>query len=157
MFLFMWQGMFRVSDVGMNTLLTFMASFLRVLIAAFGLPFQRFVQQLPQTYTAARSYLKGNVDNFIKYVSCPKCNRIFHLESCKLVQNRTVVSSTCPNVMFPNHPQKNTQATMWNSAVENGENINWFSHSLPTSNILLQKRDRIIEGNASTPRFHIKV
>lgn len=107
MFLFMWQGIFRVSDVGMNTLLIFMVTFLKVLSAVFQLPLHAFVQHLPQTAAGARRYLRGNVDNFIKYVSCPKCHSIFHIESCKVVlPNRTVISGTCSHILFPHHPQR---------------------------------------------------
>lgn len=37
MFLFTWQSYFRVSDVGMNTLLVFLATFLQLLVTAFGI------------------------------------------------------------------------------------------------------------------------
>ena len=48
MFLFTWQGYFRVSDVGMGVILRFISMFLMLLVTAFGLhPLKEFVHQLP--------------------------------------------------------------------------------------------------------------
>ena len=107
MFLFTWQTLFRVSDVGINVLLSFIATFLTLLVSVFGLrPLQEFVQHLPRTVRIARRYLGGNFDNFIKFVSCPKCHCVYPLEDCKVVlPNRMVVSGRCSYIKFPNHPQ----------------------------------------------------
>ena len=108
MFLFTWQGFFRVSDVGMNIALTFIATFLRLLISAFGLnPLKEFVSQLPRTVNTARGYLGNNSDSFTKYASCPKCHSVYVLGSCKIVQpDKSVISRRCCYIKFPNHPHQ---------------------------------------------------
>lgn len=67
MFLFTWQSLFKVSDVGMNVLLSFIAVFLLLLVTTFRLqPLQDFVRQLPRTVRKARTFLGGNSDDFFK-------------------------------------------------------------------------------------------
>ena len=85
MFIFMWQNIFRVSDSGINVLLTFIAAFLQVLSSVFNETLKVFVHQPPKSIAAARNYLKGNGNNFVKYVSCPKCHDLFRIECCKIV------------------------------------------------------------------------
>ena len=53
MLIFMWQNIFRVSDTGINVLLTFMAAFLQVLSSVFNETLKVFVHQLPKSITAA--------------------------------------------------------------------------------------------------------
>ena len=108
MFLFTWQGFFRVSDVGMNVALTFIATFLTLLISAFGLnPLKEFVSQLPRTVNTARGYLGNNSDSFTKYFSCPKYHSVYVLGSCKIVQpDKSVISRRCCYIKFPNHPHQ---------------------------------------------------
>ena len=74
MFLFTWQGYFRVSDVGMGVILRFISMFLMLLVTAFGLhPLKEFVHQLPKSIVSARGYLGRKFYNFTRYVSCHKC------------------------------------------------------------------------------------
>lgn len=97
MFLFTWQALFRVSDVGMNVLLAFIATFLMFLVRIFGVPSLRdVVLQLPKTVYLARKYIGGEKDRFLKFASCPTSHSIFPLDSCKIVlPNKTVVSARC--------------------------------------------------------------
>lgn len=108
MFLFTWQAFFKVSDVGMNVLLAFIATFLAFLLRMFGASMlQGIVQQLPKTVYLARKYLGVHKDRFIKYASCPRCHSIYSIESCKVVlPNGSPMSSKCSHVEFPNHPQR---------------------------------------------------
>ena len=108
MFLLTWQGFFRVSDVGMNVMLGFVATFLMLLLRAFGLqPLKEFVSQLPRTVRSARGYLGGNSDNFTKYASCPKCHSVYPVESSTSVNlDRSFISRKCSFVKFPKHPQR---------------------------------------------------
>lgn len=117
-FLFTWQALFRVSDVGMNVILAFIATLVTLLLIAFGLrSLQEFTEQLPRTVTTARRYLGGNVDSFMKFVSCPKCHQIYPIESCKTyLPNRTVTSGRCSYIKFRNHPQR-TQRNACNTVL----------------------------------------
>lgn len=100
MFLFTWQALFRVSDVGMNVILAFIATFLAFLSRSLGFPppVQEFVHQLPKTVYLARKYIGG---------SSPKCHSIYPIDNCKIVMpNKSIVSSKCSYVVFPNHPHR---------------------------------------------------
>ena len=106
MFLFMCQTLFRVSDTGMNILLLlFLAKFFSLIAAVTKLNFAGFIDQLPQTTTAAKKLTGNVVDNFSKYASCPKCHSICPLHTCSITSSdRTKLSRYCSHVEYPNHP-----------------------------------------------------
>ena len=105
MFLFMWQTLFRVLDTGMNILLLFLAKFFSLIAAVTKLNVGGFIDQLPQTTTAARKLIGNDVDNFSKYASCPKCHSIYPLHTCSITSSdRTKHSRYCSHVEYPNHP-----------------------------------------------------
>ena len=106
MFLFTWQTLFRVSDFGMSILFAFILQLLKLLVRNFGLSaIKEMVEQLPHNVYTARKYFGGNIDRFIKYVSCPKCHEIYPMDNCKVVlPDKSIVSRTCSFVRFPTHP-----------------------------------------------------
>ncbi len=97
-----------MSDVGMNLMLGFVATFLMLLIRGFGLQLlMEFVSQLPRTVISAPGYLGGNSDNLTKYASCPKCHSVYPVESCTIVHlDRSIISRKCSFVKFPRHLQR---------------------------------------------------
>ena len=71
-FLFMWQTVFRVSDVGIGVLLAFVALFVVLLGKTFGLESLKSLgSSLPKSVYSARKLLSRNRDQFIKLVCCP--------------------------------------------------------------------------------------
>lgn len=108
MFLFTWQTLFKVSDVGMNVLFAFISRFLNLLVVMFRLTSaMKIVKYLPGSIYAARKIFRGNFDRFVKYASCPRCHQIYTIDDCEVVlPNRSVVSSKCSYIMFPDHPQR---------------------------------------------------
>ena len=78
MFLITWQAMFRLSDAGLNVLLTFIATFFALLVKVFALDaLKPLLDRLPRTVQAARNFLGYDRDKFIKYVICPSCHSIY--------------------------------------------------------------------------------
>ena len=45
-------------------------------------------------------------DNFVEYVVCPKCYKLFTLADCILDTHGNKESKLCDNVAFPNHPHR---------------------------------------------------
>ena len=105
MFLFTWQGLFRVSDSGMNVLFRFLGVMIGLVSSLLCIrQLSEFVELLPLTITAARKMIGNTRDCFTKYASCPKCHFIYPLETCKIVHhNKSISSLQCTYVAFPNH------------------------------------------------------
>lgn len=81
-FLFMWQTVFRLSDVRMGVLLSFISVFLLIVGKKLGSLFiLDFVKCLPKTLYSARKSLE-NEDSFVKYVCCPKCSSLYQMDDC---------------------------------------------------------------------------
>lgn len=74
--------------------------------SVFNIPsLKTFVENLPKTTIAAKKLVGRDKDPFAKYASCPECDSIYPLESCKIIQSdKTVSSRKCSFVKYPNHP-----------------------------------------------------
>ena len=71
MFMFLWQSVFRVSDVGLGVFLSFIAMFVMLLGTALGLDsLKNLAGILPKTVHTARKLLGKTTDSFTKLVSC---------------------------------------------------------------------------------------
>lgn len=104
MFLFSWQSIFRLSDVGMNTLLAFFATFLLTIANLLQLESLRgFVKGLPISVSAAKRLLGTYSDNFEKWVCCPSCSSLYKMDDCST--NGRLLSKKCLHIKYPNHPQ----------------------------------------------------
>ena len=56
---------------------------------------------LPTTLYSARKMLKIDRDNFLQYVVCPKCTKLYHMDEIVINEGRRTVARTCENVAFP--------------------------------------------------------
>ena len=106
MFLLTWQTLFRVSDTGINILLQFFSVLLKLLASGLRVTaLNSFCQCLPLSIKAAKKYIGTSGDLFTKYASCPLCDSIYPVDTCKVMQpDKTFASKKCTNVKFPNHP-----------------------------------------------------
>lgn len=55
---------------------------------------------LPTTLYSARKMLKIDRDNFLQYVVCPKCTKLYHMDEIVINEGRRTVARTCENVAF---------------------------------------------------------
>ena len=152
MFLFTWQALFRVSDVGMNILLAFIATFLKVLVSGFRLAnLEETVKRIPRNIYTARKYVGGgHIDRFMKYASCPKCHHIYPIDSCKVIlPDKTVVSAKCTNVVFPHHPQW-IRRSPCDSVLMKQVKTPYGTTSLYPRQMYCYECNRITEGTCST-------
>ena len=102
MFLLSWQKLFRISNVGMNILFSFIALFLATVANVLGLLV--FAATFPKSVAAAQRLL-GRKECFHRWVSCQKCNTLYSIQDAKTMSNGTCVSKLCGHVRYPNHPQ----------------------------------------------------
>lgn len=81
-FLFMWQNIFRVSDVGMGVLLSFIALFVLLLGKSFGLESLKSLGSvLPKSVYSARKLLGRNLDHFLKFIGAQNVQHCMNLIS----------------------------------------------------------------------------
>ena len=110
MFLFSWQSLFKVSDVGLDILIKFFAMFIALLVKVLSLPMpflRPFIDQLPHGIGAAKKFLGYHKDDFTKYAVCPSCHSIYNVDDCKvMLPNKSIISAVCDHIEFPNHPHK---------------------------------------------------
>ena len=108
MFIFLWQSVFRVSDIGIGVILSFLAMLVFLLGKTLGAEsLKAFASLLPKSVHAGRKLLGKNTDPFSKIVCCPKCSTLYEMDSCILTQrNGSKSSRHCSHIAYPNHPQQ---------------------------------------------------
>ena len=100
-FVFFWQYVFHVSDVGITALFTFIAGFVMMLCHTVkSKALEEFASQLPKTVYVARKILGKDKDLFTKFACCPTCSMTYPLEQLNVSD---IVK--CEHMKFPNHPQ----------------------------------------------------
>ena len=83
-FLFLWQMIFHLSDVGLG--IAFIAIFLGILGRILGFsPLSDLANSLPTTVRAARRMLGKMQDKFQKWVCCPACSSLYALNECSSI------------------------------------------------------------------------
>lgn len=104
--IFAWQMKFCVSDNSVDSLLGIVGYLLTMLQCIFGLDeLCQLAENFPNTKHKARKTLGFDTDEFLKFVVCPKCHKLFSYEQAVVTVNGKQQSNVCTFVLFPNHPQ----------------------------------------------------
>jgi len=102
-FIISWGFIFHVSNAALNVLILFVSHFLKILS-----PKLTDTDLCPKSLKAVQKYLKLNIDEFIQYVVCPKCNSVYELQACVSKQlHGQLTAKQCAHVQFPHHPINN--------------------------------------------------
>ena len=102
-FLFMFQTLFRVSDILLKFISMF---FLSVGKRVSSLP-ANFTSALPDSLYSARKFSSTTRDQFKRYVCCPTCNALYSFEDCVIkLANGQMEPKTHSYIRFPTHPQR---------------------------------------------------
>ena len=105
MFISVWQLSFGISNAAITVLLAFLQSFFN-LITLCTAHISSSLLGCPKTQKTAQKIIGFTCPSFERYVVCPKCNSIYNLEDCIIVQpGGKVMSATCKHLEYPNHPQ----------------------------------------------------
>ncbi|KAL9964950.1 hypothetical protein ACROYT_G028667 [Oculina patagonica] len=103
-FVLVWQYKNYVSDSAIEQVL----KFVRQLLFCIGQLIKDHTDlclvlatNLPTTLYSARKMLKIDRDNFIQYVVCPKCTKLYHLDDIVVNDGRQTFARTCEHVAFP--------------------------------------------------------
>ena len=107
-FFLIWQRCYGVSGIAIVVLLKFFKQTLLMLADKSG---SDVIRSLAEFFPVSLAKVKeivgiGGVD-FTIYVMCPKCSAIYAKEGCsKKLPDGRVVSKTCSNVLWPQHPHR---------------------------------------------------
>ena len=96
---------FRISDVAMEFLLSFLKNFFDI-VALSNNWFAGLAFAFPGTLYYFRKEIGFVKDKFIKYVVCPNCCALYTFENSYRTVGSTKVSKTCSFVRYPNHRQR---------------------------------------------------
>ena len=107
LFILLWQACYGVPGSAIAVLLRFVKKLIGVLgDLASSVVIKRIADSFPVSLKTVRSLLGANCENFTVYAACPKCYALYSKERCtKTLPDGCVVSNTCSNVLWPNHPQ----------------------------------------------------
>ena len=97
-FLLLWQSIFKVANIAVETLLKFFCVIFK------HTPFAKLNDHFPNFLLKAYRLLDMKRDDFQKLVVCRRCNSTYNFEECIDYHNR---ASFCSFVRFPNHPLPN--------------------------------------------------
>ena len=104
-FLLFFQTVYRLSDSGLNVLLSFFRIFLTLISSLLVLPgLDAFIKFLPQTIYSARK-LTITTTNITKYICCRSCHSIYSLNQGTIIVNGISVARDCEFIKYPNHTQ----------------------------------------------------
>ena len=106
MFIFLWQSLFKLSNTGVQVLLSFFARFLSLVAKIINVDkLNEFAKKLPKTLYLAKKFLGTGQDIFLQYVTCPKCSSIYNIADCMEKVAGKSISKKCSHIEFPHHPQ----------------------------------------------------
>lgn len=102
-FLTYYHLLYRLSENAIGCLLKFTKLLLNFLALATGLKMLfGIVKALPSSIHTVRNKFKKN--NFVEYVVCMKCNKLYLVHDCIVNHHGTEESRHCDFVEFPSHP-----------------------------------------------------
>ena len=113
LFIFLWQSLFRISDGALSLMLAFMGKFFHLVSIYLRLDALCHMAQLfPKTLYRAKKTLGKLQENFIRFVSCPTCHKLYTLEESQEVGSHgKKVSRYCDFIRYPRHPQVRMHTT----------------------------------------------
>ena len=102
-FLLLLQAAYSTSDAVINAVLKFMKTFFRVVGQ-----FSEFVAQLSQAIPSSLYALRKNTldenTEFMKFVVCPKCHKLYRFADCVEKNQGLESSKKCAFIRYPLHP-----------------------------------------------------
>ena len=104
---FAWQMTFSVSDNCVDSLLHIISYFLTMIQYTVG--FQTLcgvAESFPKTFFKAKKFVGLDSDDFVKFVVCPKCHKLFTYDQAFEHKDGKKQSNFCDYVRFPNHTQE---------------------------------------------------
>ena len=117
-FILYWQVVTHVSDAAIEWLLTFLGRFLQTLNYGLNSDFlSNLMLFFPSTIYMLQNISDLKRDEFEKFVVCPKCAKLYHLDECLERKHGTVLPKKCTNILFPHGKAKHCGNKLVNKVI----------------------------------------
>ena len=104
-FLLVWQFNFGISDAAVVAIVCFLYKVFTFMHVKFDEQTKQPAdEQFPRTLKKASQLVGINMNCFIEYIVCPKCNAVYDHEFGYTMQDNQKVPVECPNIEYPHHP-----------------------------------------------------
>ena len=94
---------YNITANALSALLKLFALFLSV-ISTLSYSVSAICSLIPSSLYNLKSFLHINENNFIKYVVCPSCHALYHLEDCFELRAGKKIPKMCSHIAYPAHP-----------------------------------------------------
>ena len=121
-FILYWQVVSHVSDTAVEWLLAFLGRFLQTLNYGLGSEFLgNLILLFPTTIYMLHRISNLKRDEFEKFVVCPKCAKLYHLDECIERKHGTILPKKCSNVVFPQGRAKHCGSKLVDKVILNND------------------------------------
>lgn len=100
--LILWQSIYFISDAAVESLLKLFSTVFQFL-SKYSPRVETLVRVFPKNVYAMSKYIDSKKIQFIRYVVCKKCYKLYTLEDCVLNIEGIKQSKLCNHISFPNH------------------------------------------------------
>jgi len=101
----LWQFNFGISNAAVAAILYFLCKLFNLMCMKFSkVTDEQQTTKEFQTLKKASELVGININSFIEYNVCPKCNVVYDHEFGYTMQENQKVPVKCPNIEYPNHP-----------------------------------------------------
>lgn len=107
LFILLWQACYGVPGSAISVILKFLKKLTGALAdLSCSKVMKKIADSFPISLATVRELLGAKCNDFTVYAACPKCYALYSKEHCtKILPDGRVVTKTCSNVLWPNHPQ----------------------------------------------------
>lgn len=100
--LILWQSIYFISDAAVESLLKLFSTVFQFL-CKYSPRLETLVRVFPKNVYAMSKYIDSKKIQFLRYVVCKKCYKLYILEDCVLNIEGRKQSKLCNHISFPNH------------------------------------------------------
>ena len=100
--LILWQSIYSISDAAIESLLKLFKTVFQFLKKSSS-RVETLVNVFPQNVYAMSKFIDSKKIQFLKYVVCRKCFKLYKIEDCHIIIEGRKQSKLCNHICFPNH------------------------------------------------------
>jgi len=126
-------------------MLRFMFQFLHLLgVTCNNESLVEVAMMFPSSLYLLRQFVKLDRDNFTKYVVCPECTKLYHLDCCTVRIGDRIEAKTCTNKPFRSGRKKECGAVLAKQVICNNQVV-FYPHKLYCVNSVINQLECILK------------